>query len=81
MKALRLAIVLSLAPLGAAAAGQCEDDLTAVDSALAASPAIETQELVKVQQLRNEAAEAAAAGNKDNCVAKLSEAKSILKLQ
>ncbi len=81
MKALRLAIVLSLIPFAAAAAGQCEDDLDVVDSALAASPAVETEELLKVQQLRNEAAEDAAAGNKENCVAKLIEAKAILKLQ
>lgn len=81
MKALRLAIVLSFANIGIAAAGQCEDDLAAVDSALAASPAVETEELVKVQKLRNEAADDAASGNKDTCVAKLTEAKAILKLQ
>ncbi len=81
MKALRLALVLSFAPLGVAVAGQCEDDLAIVDSALAASPAVETEELLKVQQLRNEAAEDSAAGNKENCVAKLTEAKAILKVQ
>ncbi|TQV81649.1 hypothetical protein [Denitrobaculum tricleocarpae] len=81
MKALRLALILSLAPLGGAVAGQCEDDLAIVDSALAASPAVETEELLRVQELRNEAAEDAAAGNKENCVVKLTEAKAILKVQ
>ncbi len=81
MKVLGLAMVLSIANIGMVAAGQCEDDLATVDSALAASPAVETEELVKVQKLRNAAADDAASGNKENCVVKLAEAKTILKLQ
>ncbi len=85
MKALCLALVLSIALSASATrsalAGQCEDDLSAVDSALAASPGIATEELVKVQKLRNAAAIDAATGDKENCVAKLTQAKAILNLQ
>lgn len=79
--ALLLSTAIALAVTGSAVAGQCEDDLATVDSALTASPAVSTEELVKVQKLRNAAATDAASGDKDNCVAKLSEAKAILKVQ
>ncbi len=79
--ALLLSTALALAVTGSVLAGQCEDDLSAVDSALAASPAVSTRELVKVQKLRNAAARDAASGNKESCVARLTEAKAILQVQ
>ncbi len=72
---------IALAVTGSAVAGQCEDDLAMIDSALAASPAVTTEELIEVQKLRNAAATDAASGDKENCIAKLSEAKAILKVQ
>lgn len=78
---LLFSVAIALAVTGSAFAGQCEDDLADIDSALAASPAVSTEELVKVQKLRNAAATDAASGDKENCVAKLTEAKAILKLR
>jgi hypothetical protein len=66
---------------GSAWAMQCPANMRQIDAALAANPQIAAADKAKVTELRNEGEKLHAAGQHQQSMDKLAEAKKILKIQ
>ncbi|WP_373504730.1 hypothetical protein [Aestuariivirga sp.] len=80
MKAAVTALVLLALTTGIAFAGPCDDDLKKVDAALA-SDAVPAEQKAQVQDMRSQAAELCGAGNEQEGVDVLTEAKAMLAIE
>jgi hypothetical protein len=63
-----------------AIAGQCQDDITAIDKALE-RPELDADVRSQVEDMRNQAVQLCGAGNEDEGVAVTTEARALLGLQ
>lgn len=73
--------LLTLALAGAAGlalAHNCPNEMKAIDAKLAANPTVTSADMAKVKQLRAEGEAAHKAGNHDESMKKLGEAKKLL---
>lgn len=66
---------------GPALAGQCPADMSKIDEALAASPDLTAEQLAEVEQLRAEGEAQHAAGQHQESVDTLAQAKAILGIE
>jgi hypothetical protein len=80
MKAFIVAIALSAVLPCAALAGACEDDLKKIDKALA-STEIPADQRTQVEDMRNQAVQLCGAGNEQEGVDVLTEAKAMLSIE
>lgn len=81
MRSLLIAAALSLALAGPAFAFQCPTMVSAIDAALAAGPDLSEADLAKVKELRDKGEEQHKAGQHDEAVKTLAEAKSMLGIE
>ena len=77
MKALALALALTAASSGLALAGPCQDELAKVDAALA-SKELPPEQRAQVEDMRNQAVQLCGAGNEQEGIDVLTEAKALL---
>ena len=77
MKLTAIAVVLTLAA-GTAFAHNCPNEMKAIDAKLATKPALSEADAAKVKKLRAEGEAAHKAGNHDESIKVLGEAKKIL---
>jgi hypothetical protein len=77
MKALALALALIAATSGLAVAGLCQDELKKVDAALA-SQELPPEQRAQAEDMRNQALQLCGAGNEQEGVDVLTEAKAML---
>ena len=80
MKAVVLALAMTLATAAAAAAGDCEDGLARLDTALA-SGGIDPDVQAQAQDMRNQASELCKAGNEEEGADVLNEAAALLGIE
>ena len=80
MKAAATALALLALTTGIAFAGPCDDDLKKVDAALA-SDAVPAEQKAQVQDMRSQAAKLCGAGNEQEGVDVLTEAKAMLAIE
>lgn len=78
MKRLLFPLVLALAAAGPALANHCPKDMAAIDAKLATSPKLSDAEMTQVKALRAEGESLHKAGNHQESMKKLDEAKKIL---
>lgn len=77
MKALALALALTAASSGLALAGACEDELQKVDAAIASGD-LSPEQRAQAEDMRNQAVQLCGAGNEQEGVDVLTEAKAML---
>lgn len=80
---MRLAILLSLALASAlpALADDCQKDIAAVDKALQTNQQITPEQRAQVEDMRNQAVQLCGAGNEQEGVDVISEAKAMLAIE
>ena len=81
MKRLALAMVLAALATTSAWAGQCQDDIAKIDSALAADGKLNPEQRQQVEDLRNQAVQLCGAGNEDEGLDSTAQAKVILNIE
>jgi hypothetical protein len=81
MKTIVLAALFAVLLALPASAAQCPADMAAIDAALAAGPALTTEQLAEVERLRTEGEVLHEAGDHQGSVDALAEAKAILGIE
>jgi hypothetical protein len=81
MKTSLLALAMLLAIPAAARASQCQDDIAKIDAALAASSGITKEQRDQIEDMRSQAVQLCGAGNDQEGLDVIAEAKAMLNLQ
>ena len=80
MKSVLLAIVISASVTSAASAGQCQDDIAKIDTALATKE-LAPDERAQLEDMRNQAVQLCGAGNEQEGLDVTAEAKAMLNIE
>jgi hypothetical protein len=81
IKSTLLALALMVAIPAAAQATQCQDDLAKIDQALAADTQLSQEQRDQIEDMRSQAVQLCGAGNDQEGLDVIAEAKAMLKLQ